>query len=83
MALEQFVWHSKPHKEELLAEQLELRRVETFYLKIRVQVVNPCARKVRLNFPGYVFMHVDLNGIVCHTIHARFLGFDHVWGDAG
>ena len=25
-----YVLHSKPHKEEMLAEQLELRRIETF-----------------------------------------------------
>jgi transcriptional antiterminator RfaH len=61
MAVEWFVLHSKPHKEELLAEQLELRRIETFYPRIRVQVVNPRARKVRPYFPGYVFMHVDLD----------------------
>jgi hypothetical protein len=41
MAVEQYVLHSKPHKDELLAEQLELRRIETIYPRIRVQVVNP------------------------------------------
>src|SRR5512137_2589358 len=55
-----YVLHSKPHKEELLAEQLELRRVETFAPRIRVQVVNPRARPVRPYFPGYLFVHVDL-----------------------
>ena len=55
-----YVLHSKPHKEELLAEQLELRRIETFAPRIRVQVVNPRARKVRAYFPGYLFVRVDL-----------------------
>jgi transcriptional antiterminator RfaH len=60
MATYWYVLHSKPHKEELLAEQLELRRIETFAPHIRVQVVNPRARKVRAYFPGYLFVHVDL-----------------------
>jgi transcription antitermination factor NusG len=56
-----YVLHSKPHKEDLLAEQLELRRIETFSPRIRVQVVNPRARPVRPYFPGYLFVHVDLD----------------------
>ena len=63
MATYWYVLHSKPHKEELLAEQLELRRIETFAPHIRVQVVNPRARKVRAYFPGYLFVHVDLDQI--------------------
>ena len=55
-----YVLHSKPHKEELLAEQLDLRRIETFAPRIRVQVVNPRARKVRAYFPGYIFVRADL-----------------------
>jgi len=55
-----YVLHSKPNKEEFLAEQLEIRRIETFFPRIRVQPVNPRARKVRPYFPGYIFLHVDL-----------------------
>ena len=55
-----YVLHSKPHKEEMLAEQLELRRIETYAPRIRVQVVNPRARKIRAYFPGYIFVHADL-----------------------
>jgi transcription elongation factor/antiterminator RfaH len=55
-----YVLHSKPHKEEMLAEQLELRNIETFSPRIRVQVINPRARRVRPYFPGYLFVHVDL-----------------------
>lgn len=58
-----YVLHSKPHKEEFLAEQLELQRIETFYPKIRVQVVNPRARKVRPYFPGYLFTRIDLEKV--------------------
>jgi transcription antitermination factor NusG len=55
-----YVLHSKPHKEELLAEQLELRKIETFAPRIRVQVVNPRARRMRAYFPGYIFVRADL-----------------------
>ena len=43
-----------------MAEQLGLRKVETFAPHIRVQVVNPRARRMRPYFPGYVFIHVDM-----------------------
>jgi transcription antitermination factor NusG len=58
-----YVLHSKPHKEEMLAEQLGLRRIEIFAPRIKVQVVNPRARKVRPYFPGYLFIHSDLEQI--------------------
>ena len=61
MTVNWYVLHSKPHKEEMLAEQLELRKIEAFAPRIRVQVVNPRARKVRPYFPGYIFVHADLD----------------------
>jgi len=59
-------WHviqSKSQKEELLCTQLELRRIDTFFPCIRVQPVNPRARKLKAYFPGYVFARVDLEQI--------------------
>ena len=58
-----FVVRTKPHKEEFLAEQMEIRRIEIFNPRIRVQVVNPRARKVKSYFPGYVFVHLDLEKV--------------------
>jgi transcription antitermination factor NusG len=58
-----YALHSKPLKEDLLFEQLSLRKIEAFYPRIRVQTVNPRARKVKAYFPGYVFVHVDLDAI--------------------
>jgi len=60
MTFSWYVLHSKPRKEDLLAEQLELRQIEMYCPRIRVQVVNPRARKIRPYFPGYVFARVDL-----------------------
>src|SRR5512142_170716 len=69
MAISWYVLHSKPRKENFLAEQLELRQIETFAPTIRVQVVNPRARKFRPYFPGYVFIHADLDKTVLSTLH--------------
>jgi transcription antitermination factor NusG len=63
MNLAWYVLHSKPLKDELLFEQLSLRKIETFYPRIRVQTINPRARQVRAYFPGYVFVHVELDVI--------------------
>jgi transcription elongation factor/antiterminator RfaH len=76
-----YVLRSKPNKETLLWEQLRIRKVETFHPQIRVQTVNPRARKVRAYFPGYVFVHVDLEQIGLSTIQwmpgaAGFVAFD-------
>jgi transcriptional antiterminator RfaH len=54
------VVHSKPQKEALLCEQLSLRRIETYYPRIRVKPINPRARKIKPYFPGYLFICVDL-----------------------
>src|SRR6266498_4085718 len=58
-----YVLRSKPNKENLLWEQLSIRKVETFCPQIRVQTVNPRARKLKAYFPGYVFVHVDLDEV--------------------
>jgi transcription antitermination factor NusG len=63
MATYWYVLHSKPHKEEFLAEQLELRNMETYSPHIRVQVVNPRARHRRPYFPGYLFVRTDLEAL--------------------
>lgn len=56
-----YVLQSKPQKENLLYEQLRLREMEAYYPCIRVKPVNPRARKIKSYFPGYLFVHVDLD----------------------
>jgi transcription antitermination factor NusG len=56
-----YVIHSKPRKEDFLAEQMEIRRIEIFNPRIRVQAVNPRVRRIKAYFPGYVFVHLDLD----------------------
>lgn len=56
-----YVIHTKPRKEEFLAGQMLLRKIETFHPRIRVQTVNPRAHKIKSYFPGYVFAHLDFD----------------------
>ena len=55
-----YVMHSKPRKEVFLRERLRIQRIEVFLPSIRVKPVNPRARKEQPFFPGYLFVHVDL-----------------------
>jgi transcription antitermination factor NusG len=55
-----YVAHSKPRHEELLWNQFCIRNLEAYYPCIKVNPVNPRARKVQPYFPGYLFVHADL-----------------------
>ena len=63
-----YVAHSKPRNEELLWKQFCLRNIESYYPCINVPTVNPRARKVQPYFPGYLFVHVDLELIGKSTL---------------
>jgi transcription antitermination factor NusG len=54
---------SKSQKEELLCEQLRMREIETFFPRVRVEPVNPRARRIKPYFPGYVFGRVDFGQV--------------------
>jgi transcription elongation factor/antiterminator RfaH len=58
-----YVMHSKPRKETFLREQLQVHSIEAYLPSIRVDPVNPRARKLQPFFPGYLFIHVDLEKI--------------------
>ena len=64
-----YAMHSKPRKESLLWEQLRIREIEAYHPCIRVQPVNPRARKVKPYFPGYVFVRVDLEQVNWSSLH--------------
>lgn len=61
MNIEWYALHSKPNKEELLWDQLNLHGVETYFPRVRVRAVNPRARQIRPYFPGYLFASVDFS----------------------
>jgi transcriptional antiterminator RfaH len=58
-----YVMHSKPRKEAFLRERLRIQRIEVYLPSIRVKPVNPRAKKEQPFFPGYLFVHVDLEQI--------------------
>ncbi len=58
-----YVLQSKPNKEDFLCNQLLSHDLEAFCPRIRVQPVNPRARKNRPYFPGYVFVQLDLENV--------------------
>ena len=60
MSLQWYALRSKPNKEEALSREACVRGFEIFFPQIRVQPVNPRARKIRPYFPGYMFVRTDL-----------------------
>ncbi len=60
MTLEWYALRSKPNKEEALWREVCARGFEAFFPQIKVQPVNPRARKIRPYFPGYMFVRTDL-----------------------
>jgi transcriptional antiterminator RfaH len=58
-----YVLRSKPRKEDLVWHQLLIREIECYYPQLRVNPVNPRAKKVKPYFPGYIFIQVDLDDI--------------------
>jgi len=55
-----YALHSKPNKEQFLYSQLLHRQIDVYYPRLHVDPVNPRSRKMRPFFPGYLFVHVDL-----------------------
>jgi transcription antitermination factor NusG len=63
MGLNWYALHSHSNKEELLWRQVEAHGIEVFYPRIRVNPVNPRARKIKPYFPGYLFIKADLEAV--------------------
>jgi transcriptional antiterminator RfaH len=58
-----YVLQSKPHKEEVLWQEVQTRGFEAFYPRLHVKPANPRARSVRPYFPGYLFVRVNLKEV--------------------
>lgn len=63
MAFHWYALRSKPRKEDIVWRQCREQGYEVFYPRLRVQPVNPRARKVKAYFPGYLFVHIDLETV--------------------
>jgi transcriptional antiterminator RfaH len=55
-----YALRSKPRKEEVVWRQVRTQGFEAFYPRLRVNPVNPRSRKLIPYFPGYLFVHADL-----------------------
>ena len=58
-----YALRSKPNKEDYVWRQAESQGIEIFYPRIRINPINPRARKVKAYFPGYLFVHIDLEQV--------------------
>jgi transcription antitermination factor NusG len=67
VAVHWYALRSKPRKEDVLWRQLRAEDYEVFYPRIRVNPVNPRARKLVPYFPGYLFVQVDIDEIGLST----------------
>ena len=54
---------SKPRKEEIVWRQILSEGFDTYLPRMRVNPVNPRARKLIPYFPGYLFVHADLETV--------------------
>jgi transcriptional antiterminator RfaH len=60
MAVQWYVLHSKPRKENQVHNYLVQQGIESFYPTLTVKPVNPRSSRIRAFFPRYLFVHVDL-----------------------
>ncbi len=58
-----YALQSKPRKERQVESYLQCHNIETFYPTLRIKPVNPRAAKIQSYFPGYLFVHVDLQSV--------------------
>lgn len=67
----------------ILWRELSGRGLECFYPQLHVRPANPRSRKVRPYFPGYLFLHTDIEEVGTNTFHwmpfsGGLLAFDGV-----
>jgi transcription elongation factor/antiterminator RfaH len=55
-----YALRTKPRKEDVVWKQILDRECEVFYPRLKVNPVNPRAKKVRPYFPGYLFVKLDI-----------------------
>lgn len=68
MSVKWYVLRSKPNKELILWRELTARGLESYCPQLRVRPADPRNRKVLPYFPGYLFLHVDLEQLGISTL---------------
>ena len=58
-----YVIRSKPHRERFVSQQLSRQGLEVFFPTACVHPTNPRAARERPYFPGYLFVHLDLDAV--------------------
>lgn len=58
-----YALRSKPRKEEVVWRQLHTQGFEVSFPRLRVNPVNPRARKLKAYFPGYLFVQADIEKV--------------------
>jgi len=78
-----YVIQSKPRNEEFVLQQCYSRNIEAYSPRIRVRKVNPRARKFQSYFPGYLFVHAELDDIGRSTLEwmPGAIGLVHFGGE--
>jgi transcription antitermination factor NusG len=61
MSLRWYALRSKTRKEDVVYKQVRDQNIEVFYPRLRVNPVNPRARRYKPYFPGYLFVQLDLD----------------------
>jgi transcription antitermination factor NusG len=67
MSFQWYTLRSKPRKEEVLWKQLRSQEFEVFFPRLKVHPVNPRSRKLKPYFPGYMFVHANLEEVGLST----------------
>lgn len=60
MPLRWYALRSKTRKEDVVYRQVKEKGFEVFYPRLRINPVNPRAKKYKPYFPGYLFVQADL-----------------------
>jgi transcription antitermination factor NusG len=68
MTAQWYTYNSHPNKEEALWRQLQTNEINCYYPQLKVRPVNPRSRKIRPYFPGYLFIHADLEVVGISTL---------------
>lgn len=63
-----YVIRAKPHRERVVHAQLSRQGMEVFFPSVKVNPVNPRAARERAYFPGYLFVHLDLEAVGANTL---------------
>ncbi len=63
-----YVIRSKPRKESALLGEMRARGFDVYCPMLKVNPVNPRSRKIKPYFPGYLFLHVDMDEIGTSTL---------------